>query len=126
MLGKKTGGRKKGTPNRKTMDVAEQLEALHCRPIVGLARIAMNRKNPMELRARTYGQLAEFIYPKRRAVEASGAIALTYEMVGAIDMTSLTDDDLAQIRAGKITAELLARMQASARSAADTSESCTD
>src|SRR5689334_10116780 len=40
-LGRKTGGRRRGTPNRRTGEVAERLAALGCDPIEGMARIAM-------------------------------------------------------------------------------------
>src|SRR3954468_16183547 len=40
-LGQKTGGRRRGTPNRRTGEVAERLAALGCDPIEGMAAIAM-------------------------------------------------------------------------------------
>jgi hypothetical protein len=41
-------------PNKRTREVVEKLAALRCDPIAGMARIAMNRKNPVELRARMF------------------------------------------------------------------------
>ena len=38
--GNKTGGRKKGTPNKRSQDVQQILEAQKCDPIKGMARIA--------------------------------------------------------------------------------------
>ncbi len=67
----KTGGRQKGTPNKATQTVAEKLDALGCDPIEGMARIAMNEKNPVEVRARCYNELAQYIHAKRKAIEAS-------------------------------------------------------
>lgn len=67
--GQKTGGRKKGTPNKRTQTVTEKLEALGCDPIAGMARIAMNTKNRIELRAHMFKELAQYIAPKCRAVE---------------------------------------------------------
>jgi len=67
----KTGGRKKGTPNKATQTVAEKLDALGCDPFEGMARIAMNEKNPIEVRARCYSELAQYIQAKRKAIEAS-------------------------------------------------------
>jgi len=43
MKGKKTGGRQKGAPNKRTRDVSEKLERLGCDVIVGMATIAMNK-----------------------------------------------------------------------------------
>jgi hypothetical protein len=36
-----------------------------------MAGIAGNEQNPPELRGRMYAELAQYLYPKRRAVEAS-------------------------------------------------------
>ena len=73
----KTGGRAKGTPNRRTQNIMEKLEALGCDPIAGLAHIAMNKKQklgvrkgvPVELRAQMYKELAQYVAPKRKAAE---------------------------------------------------------
>ena len=71
-LGKVPGsGRKRGTPNRRTAQVHELLLALKCDPITGMARIAMNAKNPPDLRGRMYSELAQYLFPKRKALEVS-------------------------------------------------------
>jgi hypothetical protein len=69
--GKKTGGRKAGTPNRKTLDVIEKLEALDCDPISAMARIAQQaeEEGDKSLAARMYSELAVYVAPKRKAVE---------------------------------------------------------
>jgi hypothetical protein len=71
-LGRKTGGRVKGTPNKGTVAVAERLEAIGCDPIEGMARIAMDIKTPIDIRAKLYSELAQYIAPKRKAIEQSG------------------------------------------------------
>jgi hypothetical protein len=65
----KTGGREKGTPNRATLALKEQLDALGCDPLVELAKIAMNKKNAVEIRARCLSEIAPYIYPKRKPVD---------------------------------------------------------
>ena len=72
-LGRKTGGRVAGTPNRRTVEVIERLEALGCDPIEGMARIAMDMTTPVEVRARMFAELAGYVAPKRKAVEHNGA-----------------------------------------------------
>lgn len=67
--GRKTGGRMKGTPNRRTLLVEELLSHLECDPIEGMVRIAMDLSNPPELRGRMYAELAGYLYPKRKATE---------------------------------------------------------
>src|SRR5207249_4072903 len=69
--GHKTGGRKAGTPNKKTREVAELLRSLNCDPIRGMAEIAMNEQNSPDLRGRMYSDLAQYVYPKRKAVQLS-------------------------------------------------------
>lgn len=69
--GTRVSGRKKGTPNKKTVEIAEILAELNCNPIEGMARIAMNPKNTPELRGRMFAELAQYIAPKRKAVEVS-------------------------------------------------------
>ncbi len=69
----KTGGRRKGTPNRKTVEVQEKLTALDCDPIEAMARIAMDQENPIELRAQMFRELAQYVAPKRKAIEHTGA-----------------------------------------------------
>ncbi len=61
----KTGGRAKGTPNKRTQSVMERLEALGCDPIAGMAKIAMNTKNRIELRGQMYKELAQYVAAKR-------------------------------------------------------------
>ena len=69
--GKKTGGRKAGTPNRKTFDVIEKLEALDCDPISAMARLAMKAEadGDIALAARLYSELSPYTAPKRKAIE---------------------------------------------------------
>jgi hypothetical protein len=69
--GKKTGGRTKGTPNKKTQDVLAKLEALECDPIEGMARLAQQAEGEGDksLAARLYAELAPYTAPKRKAIE---------------------------------------------------------
>lgn len=69
--GYKTGGRRAGTPNRRTQEVWDQLQALGCDPIAGMARLALDVTNPPELRARMYSELAQYVAPKRKSVDVS-------------------------------------------------------
>lgn len=71
-IGKKTGGRVKGTPNRETRTVAAILESVGCNPILGMATIAMDSKQSPELRGKMFAVLAEYRYPKLKSLELSG------------------------------------------------------
>jgi hypothetical protein len=84
--GEKRGGRQRGTPNTKTLAVAERLEAVGCDPIEGMARIAMDEGQPMALRASTYRELAQYVAPKRKALEHKGEMAGFAPPVFVIDI----------------------------------------
>lgn len=75
----KTGGRKRGTPNKKTLDAAERLAALGCDPLEGMARIAMSEDAELPLRGRMYIELAQYLYPKRKAVDVAVSANPTIE-----------------------------------------------
>jgi len=66
----KTGGRQRGTPNKATLAVEEGINATGCDPLLELAKIAMNTKFPVEVRVRCLCELASFLYPKRKPVDA--------------------------------------------------------
>ncbi len=56
--GYKTGGSTSSTPSHKTQAVIDRLEALGCDPIEGMARIAMDEKVEMSIRAQMYKESA--------------------------------------------------------------------
>lgn len=43
--GRKTGGRALGTPNKKTVELAQRLADIGCDPVEGMAVIAMDEGN---------------------------------------------------------------------------------
>jgi hypothetical protein len=69
--GFKTGGRQTGTPNKRTQELTERLGDLGCDPVEGLARIANDESASLELRARCYSDLMQYVYPRRKAIEGS-------------------------------------------------------
>jgi hypothetical protein len=83
--GERRGGRQRGVPNKRTLDVIERLAALRCDPITGMARIALNKKNPVELRAKMFAELAQYVAPKRKALEHSAEPGLIEELLSRID-----------------------------------------
>jgi hypothetical protein len=99
--GERRGGRKKGTPNKRTAEVTERLAELGCDPIEGMARLAMDEANAPELRGRMYSELAGFVAPKRRAVEHTGADGgpiETREHAVQLDYSRLTVEELRVLR----------------------------
>ncbi len=69
----KTGGRKAGTPNKRTREVMDRLEELNCDPIEGMVRIAQQAmsENNLHLAGQMYKELAQYVAPKRKAIEMS-------------------------------------------------------
>lgn len=88
-LGKKTGGRQKGTPNKRTLEPWQVLAELDCDPIEGMARIAKDETTSPELRGRMLAELAQYAYPKRKAVEVTN--------VWDGDFSKLTDAQLGKV-----------------------------
>ncbi len=85
--GNKTGGRSKGTKNKRTQEVIDILNRLDCSPIEGLANIAkmaMERQD-YALAGNMYKELSQYMYPKRRAIEVSA------EVNSSIGIEDLTD-----------------------------------
>jgi hypothetical protein len=83
--GERRGGRQRGAPNKRTLDVIERLAALHCDPITGMARIALNKKNSVELRAKMFTELAQYVAPKRKALEHPAEPGQIEELLSRID-----------------------------------------
>lgn len=69
--GYKTGGRRLGTPNKRTDDLAARLKALKCDPVGGLVSLATDPATEPALKARCFIELLAYLHPKRKAVEVS-------------------------------------------------------
>jgi hypothetical protein len=65
------GGRQKGTPNKKTQALQERLADMDCDPIEAMIRIGeeANAKEDWHLAFSVYKELAQYVYPKRKAIE---------------------------------------------------------
>lgn len=92
---RKTGGRVKGTPNKRTLDIQQRLDELNCDPIEGMARIAMNATYEPELRGRMFAELAQYVAPKRKALEIAADVNTTTSVQ---HMIASSDELLAKIR----------------------------
>ena len=92
-IGKKTGGRRAGTPNRRTTELAQHLSILGCDPIEGMAQLAMDEANPPELRGRMYAELAGYLYPKRKATEIKidDGPKVTFQFLSETEFNSKVD-----------------------------------
>lgn len=92
-MGERIGGRQKGTPNKRTLEVKARLEELGCDPIESLVRLAKDAEqraarmregmehNPhadpndeAKLAFQCYKELAGYFAPKLKAIEHSGQV----------------------------------------------------
>ncbi len=76
--GERRGGRCKGRPNKRTMAVADKLEALGCDRIERMARIAMDEMAEVSVRTQMYKELAQYIASKRKAIEGRGEVGQNF------------------------------------------------
>jgi hypothetical protein len=75
----RAGGRQKGTPNKKTAEIQErvkkfmeQMGVKNFDPLMALAGIAVDKGTPLKLKVEALKEIAQYMHPKRRAVEVSG------------------------------------------------------
>lgn len=91
--GTKFGGRKKGTPNKKTTEIEELILSTGClHPVVGLAQIAMKAETEgdLHLAKDCYKELAQYVAPKKKAIEHTGAVETNQPLIVVLDSS---DDD---------------------------------
>lgn len=67
---KKTGGRKKGTPNKRTITVMERLEGVD---IIGSLLDIAKSTSDLSLSASIYQNLMKYVYPQRKAVDVTAS-----------------------------------------------------
>ena len=90
MAGNNGNGRKKGVPNKRTQGVIDQLEALDCDPIEGIATIARESMAAGDhlVALNAYKELAQYVAPKRKSIEMTTHV--TYED----RLRSMSEDEL--------------------------------
>ncbi len=100
----RTGGRAKGTPNKRSRLAPSVLEGCLERlrkaklvppsathdPLENMLILALDLETPIEIRAALFRDMAKFCYPQRKAVELSGSVGgvvplSTAESIAAID-----------------------------------------
>lgn len=89
-VGRKTGGRKKGTPNKDKDELLKLIEESGCdHPLQGLGRIAYLafRDGDYALAKDCYKELAQYVAPKRKAIEHSGQVENTQPLVVVVPET---------------------------------------
>lgn len=69
--GRKTGGRKKGTPNKEKQALRELLAEHYpdYHPVLALAKIATNKRTGIDRRITCHREVAKYIEPQLKAIE---------------------------------------------------------
>ena len=84
--GTKTGGRVKGTPNKKTTELLELLGDYN--PITRLIEIAKDKNTSLDMQVKINLDLLPYIYPKRKSIDMNSnefpdvKIYINHEEVG--------------------------------------------
>ena len=84
--GTKTGGRAKGTPNKKTAELMELLGDYN--PVKRLIEIAQDENTSLDMQVKINLDLLPYIYPKRKAIDMTAGetpevkIYINHEQVG--------------------------------------------
>ena len=104
----RVGGREKGTPNKKTVELQERVKKFmqqqgikNFDPLVALAGISVDKATPLKLKVESLKELAQYLHPKRRAVEVSGE--QTINVQEKEKKIKEIDDLLEQLEGKKIT-----------------------
>lgn len=67
----KTGGRKKGTPNKESQSLIERIKQKfpnYC-PVEGLCMIAMDPETELQYKLQAHKEVAQYIYPKLKSID---------------------------------------------------------
>ncbi len=70
----KTGGRKKGTPNKAVAAKAAEVAASGLTPLDYMLSVLRNENNPADVRLDAANKAAPYVHPKLAAVEHTGKI----------------------------------------------------
>ena len=73
-IGRKTGGRKKGTPNKSKAGLIAAINEAYpdYHPVLAMVRIANDEETSPEMKFQAHKEIAQYIEPKRKSTEISG------------------------------------------------------
>lgn len=74
--GYKSGGRRKGTPNKATASKAAAIEQSGLTPLDFMLRLMRDEEQPASIRADAAKNAAPYVHPRLAAVEHSGKVSL--------------------------------------------------
>src|SRR5688500_1358511 len=89
----KGAGRQPGSRNKRTIEVEELFAKHHFNPLERMIALCETPEVSLEIKAALLKELAQYAYPKRKAIEHSGVIAVDSGVLSLED--PLTAEDLA-------------------------------
>ena len=72
----KSGGRLKGTPNKRSLDLLNGLLAVGCPPAEEIATLLHDLTMPAPLRMQMWERLLPYLYPQFKALEPDGYLTV--------------------------------------------------
>jgi hypothetical protein len=93
-LGKKTGGRRPGTPNKATAKREREVAKLGQTPLEYMLKVMRNTKAAGERRDRMAVAAAPYVHPKLANMQHTGANG---GPIQTVDLTKLSDDELSRL-----------------------------
>src|SRR5258708_3690931 len=92
-LGRKTGGRKKGSRNKRPRELIERIEASGLVPLEYMLKVMRDETQPLEVRCEMAKAAAPFVHPRLAAMKVQGD-----KDAPLFDLSTLTDNELAFLR----------------------------
>lgn len=74
----KTGGRIKGTPNKKTVVLEELIQNKFpdFNPILSMVELAESELTPVDLQFQCLKEVSQYLFPKRKSIEVSEEVLI--------------------------------------------------
>src|SRR5260221_7486186 len=91
--GERRGGRRKGTPNKKTREFRESVEASGLTPLEYMLAVLRDETAPVERRHEMAKAAAPFVHPRLQTTKLQGD-----RDAPLFDLSGLTDNELAFLR----------------------------
>jgi hypothetical protein len=95
-IGKKTGGRRKGTPNRATAKREREIARAGATPLEYMLKVMRNTRADSERRDRMAIAAAPYVHPKLATTQHTGANG---GPIQTVDLTNMSPDDLDRLEA---------------------------
>lgn len=79
--GRKTGGRQKGTPNKRTQEVVAKIEASGLTPLDYMLQVMRDVNEVLDVRLDAAKAAAPYVHPRLASIENTGTMTLRHEDV---------------------------------------------